>query len=181
MKKALLLSLVLVFGASMAFAQAGSIGIFADNAGLGCNLADPGPALTPYYIVHVNTPGATASQYSAPKPTCFTAQWLSDTNAFPVTVGNSQIGVSVGYGSCKVSPILLQTLNYFTNGATPNCCYYPVLADPTATPPGIYVVDCQDQLLTATGGKGIIKSLQTCNCNVPAEETTWGQVKALYE
>jgi len=181
MKKALLLSLVLVFGASMAFAQAGSIGIFADNAGLSCNLSDPGPGLTPYYIVHVNTPGATACQYSAPKPACFTATYLSDTNAFPVTVGSSQTGVSVGYGACKVSPILCQTIQYFTSGTTGSCCYYPVLADPTATPPGIYVVDCQDHLLTATGGKGIIKSGPACNCNVPAEDTTWGQVKALYE
>ena len=134
MKKALLLTIVLMLGASMAFAGTGSIGIFADNAGVSCNLSDPGAGLTQYFIVHVNAVSVSASQYSAPKPACFTSTYLSDTNAFPVTVGSSQTGVSVGYGSCRTSPILLQTLSYFTSGTTPVCCYYPVLADPNAVP-----------------------------------------------
>jgi len=179
MKKALLISLVLVFGAGMAFAQGGSIGIFADPAGLNCNLGDVA-GLTQYYIVHVNSAGATACQFSAPKPACFTATYLADTGIFAVTVGSSQTGVSIGYGMCRQSPLHVLTLSYFTNGMTPSCCYYPVLEHPTATPPGLLVVNCAEQLIPATGGKGIIKSGAGCNCNVPVEETTWGQVKSLY-
>jgi hypothetical protein len=31
-----------------------------------------------------------------------------------------------------------------------------------------------------TGGQGIVNMNPTCPCNVPTEDTTWGQVKALY-
>jgi hypothetical protein len=72
------------------------------------------------------------------------------------------------------------TLSFFTNGGTAPCCYYPVLEHATATPPGLLVVDCQENFQPATGGVGIIKSGPACNCDVPAEETTWGQVKSLY-
>jgi hypothetical protein len=181
MKKALLLTLVLMLGATMAFAQAGSLGIFADPAGASCNLvAGPASGLALFYVVHVFTPGATGSEYSAPKPACLTlAQWLSDSNAFPVTVGNSQIGVSVGYGTCRAAPILVQTLQYFILGPNPTCCRYPVLPHPVNGGPN--VVDCADNLLVATGGQGIINSVVgQCVCDVPVQDTTWGSVKALY-
>ena len=178
MKRVVFLMVAALMAASMVFAQAGSIGIFADNQGTNCNLPDPGPGLTMYYAVHVNTPGATACAYWAPKPTCFTAMYLSDTNMFPVTVGNSQIGASIGYGLCKASPIHVSTLNFFTNGGTPFCCYYPVVGMPLSGQ--IEVVDCSNNLIYGTGGKGIIKATPACQCNVPAEDTTWGQVKSLY-
>jgi len=192
--------LVLSVAAATAMGQAGTIGIYGDTQGYSCNLRDATPGLTPYYIVHVNTPGATACQYSAPAPWCLRAQWLSDTNYFPVTIGNSQNGVSVGYGACRTSPILVQAVNFFTRGLSPSCCCYFVEADSTAVPPGIYVVDCADNLLVATGGMGIINSTIGCQCTicaspecagaldaggclhppVPAQGTSWGRVKALY-
>lgn len=178
MKKALLLTIVLMLGASMAFAQQGSVGIFKDGAGTNCNLDDKVPGLTPYYVVHVYTTGSTACQYSAPKPACLLATYLSDTNPFPVTVGSSQTGVSVGYGTCRVGPIHVQTISYFTQGMTGACCYYPVLPDPAVGVIG--TVDCAFNPGVATGGKGIVNSNATCDCNVPAEDTTWGGVKALY-
>jgi len=181
MKKALLLTVFLMLGATLAFAQAGSIGIFANPAATDCNLvAGPASGLALYYIVHVNTPGAVGCEYAAPKPTCMSlAQWLSDSNAFPVTLGNSQTGVSVGYGTCRVAPILVQTLQYFVLGPNPTCCRYPVLPHPINGGPN--VVDCADNLLIATGGQGIINAVPgQCMCNVPVESTTWGQMKALY-
>ncbi len=181
MKRTLAIALLAVaFAASASVAQQGSIGIFADVAGTNCNLPDPGPGLTQYYIVHVHTTGSTASQFSAPKPACFTATYLSDTNMFAVTIGNSQTGTSVGYGSCAVGARHVMTINYFTNGQTPPCCYYPVLPDPYAVPLAILTADCSNQLRTATGGTGIIKSGPSCQCGVAVEESTWGQVKALY-
>ena len=179
MKRVVCLTVATVLAASMAFAQGGSIGIFADPMGTNCNLGDVA-GLTQYYVVHVNSPGATACQFSAPKPACFTATYLADTGVFAVTVGTSQAGVSIGYGLCLQSPLKVLTISYFTNGGTPSCCYYPVLGHPTATPPGLLVVNCMEQLIPATGGRGIIKPSLTCQCNVPAEDTTWGQVKSLY-
>ncbi len=183
MKKALLLSFALMLVAGVAFGQAGSIGIFADPVGANCNLIEAPPlGLKMYYVVHVYCPGATASQYRAKVPLCMTAAiWLSDTNMFPVAVGNSQIGFSTGYGACKVSPIHTQIINVFGQGLTGPCCRWFVDADPLLPSGQIEVSDCGFNVIYATGGQGIVNPNGTCQCNVPTEDTTWGQVKALYE
>jgi len=183
--KALFLTIIcLLLAAGSVWGQAGSIGIFPSAAANCCLLDDKTVGLTLYYVVHVYTPGATACQYWAPRPACFTGAWLSDTNMFPVTIGNSQTGVSVGYGSCRVGPIHVQTLNFFTMGTTPACCYYPVRPDPNEMSGHILVVDCNDHLIYGTGGTGIINGALQCSCGylcpVPVEETTWGEVKSLY-
>ena len=179
MKKVVFLTVALVFASSMAFAQAGSIGIFGDAAGTDCNLADVVPGLTPYYIVHVNAV-ATASQFSAPTPACYLGTYLSDGAVFPVTIGNSQTGVAIGYGLCQAGNVHVLTINFFTNGLTGPCCYYPILPDPVVTSGKIEVVDCNNNLLFASGGEGIVNADGSCQCDVPVEDSTWGQVKALY-
>jgi len=181
MKRALSLAVLAVaLAAGAAFPQQGSIGVFADTYGLNCNLPDSGPGLTLYYVVHVNTTGSTACQFSAPKPACFTAMWLSDLNQFAVNIGNSQVGASVGYGTCRVGSTLVMGINYFTNGLTPPCCFYTVLPDPNAVPLAVLTVDCNNQLRTATGGMSVINATFACHCGPAAGESTWGQVKALY-
>ena len=181
MKKALLLTLVLMLSASMAFAQAGSVGLFADMGGTDCNLPDVAPGLTPYYAVHVYHAGATACQFAAPMPACMTATYLSDTAVFGVTIGNSQTGVAIGYGTCQGAPTYVLAINYFTSGTTPPCCLYPVVPDPNVASGKVEVVDCTNALLFGTGGAGIVNSTPNCDCNVPVEDSTWGQVKALYK
>jgi len=199
--KALLLAIVCVsFAAGSAWGQAGYIGIFPDKIGSDCALRDSPIGLNLYFIVHVNTAGAAACRFSAPKPQCSTAMWLSDTGQFPVTIGNSQTGVSVGYGVCRSSPIHVLTINFFTIGTTPPCCYYWTCPDPLADSGEIEVVDCNQNLLTTTGGAGIINSTVNCPCNwcasmacveeiyrtssncfgVPVESATWGRVKDAY-
>ena len=179
MKKVVFLTVALVFAASMAFAQAGSVGIFGDPAGTDCNLPDAIPGLTPYYVVHVNAV-ATASQFSAPAPACLLASYLSDTSVFPVTIGSSQTGVAIGYGSCQAGNIHVLTINYFTQGLTAPCCYYEILPDPVIASEKIEVVLCDNSLVYASGGVGIVNSDGSCLCDVATEDSTWGQVKALY-
>ena len=182
MKKTLLLTLALMLVAGMAFGQAGSVGVFADNLGANCNLLDVAPAgLKQYFVVHVNTTGATASQYRAKVPVCMTqtgAQWLSDTNMFGVTVGNSQTGVAVAYGMCKIGNVHTQTISVFAMGMTGACCRWFVDGDPIIG--FIKGTDCAFATFYPTGGQGIINPNGTCQCSVPTQDTTWGQVKALY-
>ena len=198
--KALFLTIIcLLLAAGSAWGQAGSIGIFPDNIGMSCALRDNAPGLTPYYIVHINTAGATACRFSAPKPECSTAMWLADTNMFAVTIGNSQTGVSVGYGTCRASPIHVLTINFFTMGTTPPCCYYWTCPDPLAASGQIEVVDCSQNLVYGVGGGGIINSNASCSCGcasmacvealyrasakcwgVAVEDATWGRVKDAY-
>lgn len=157
----------------------GSIGIYMDTAGTECNLSDATVGMTTYHVVHLAGFGMTACAYWAPKPSCFTATYLSDTNIFPVTIGNSQVGVSIGYGSCRPGPIHVQSIVYFTQGTTPQCCLYPVLGIPSSGK--VEAVDCANNLITAYGVTSVINPNGACTCgSVRVEETTWGRVKSLY-
>jgi hypothetical protein len=171
--------------ASMAFAQmGGEVGIYADAGGTNCFLPDNVPGLCTYYVVHVWSPGATAVQYSAPQPACLLAVYLSDTAQFPVTIGNSQSGVAIGYGACLASPITTLFINYFCQALTPPCCEYPVLPDPAVPSGTIEAVDCANNLVTGLPGlSGQINGDNTncpCDPTIATEESTWGKVKSLY-
>ncbi len=182
MKRVLLLAVVIVSAAGTAFAQGGTIGVYADPQGMNPCLNDKTAGLTSYYIVHVYTAGATACQFSAPKPACMQALWLSDTGAFPVTVGNTQTGMSVAYGACRLGPIHVTTVNFFSQGSTPPCCHYPVLPDPYVPSGRIEVSNCAFQVVYATGGHSVVNEDRAlCSvCSIPVEETTWGRVKTLF-
>jgi hypothetical protein len=163
-----------------AIGQPGSIGIFSDPGGTDCNLADFVPGLVDYYFVHVGTPGATASVFSAPTPACMMATYVSTTCPGITLECDANTGISVGYGGCFSSPIHVATVTYLATGLTPPCCYYPVLPHPQVASGQIEVVVCGDNTLYATGGEGIVNSQVGCMCDVPAEPSTWGKVKALY-
>ena len=135
----------------------GIVGVYANTDGSDCNIRDLAPGLLEVYVVHNNIPGATACQFSAPIPACMAGvAWLSDTPEFPVVIGNSQTGVSIGYGECLTSPIHVMTITYFGSGLTQACCYYEVLPDPSAASGRIEVVDCNSLLLYADGMTSIV-------------------------
>jgi hypothetical protein len=182
MKKALLLSIAILCISSLAFAQPGSIGVFADPAGLGCDIFDTAPGLVMVYIIHVYSPGATASQFKVEANHLMT--YLAELVTAPyIGIGSSPFGIAIAYGGCFPSPNMILTLQYFASGVSPPCGYVRVVDDPTAIPPGIYVTDCDSppNLLTATGGSASVNPDPSCNCDIPVEETSWGQIKSLYQ
>jgi len=182
MKIVLLLFLIVAISAGAALAQAGFIGLFSDLQGIDCDLFDNAPGLCTYYVFHQATPGAIASQFSAPMPGCMAALYLSDTAVFPVTIGNSQIGVAIGYGVCLAAPIHILSINLFCQGLTPTCCPYPVLPDPAVPSGQIEVVDCSNNLLVASGSQAMVNPDHSCCCFCTAvEKSTWGKVKSLYD
>jgi hypothetical protein len=162
---------------------AGIIGLYADPAGSNCNIFYTGSGLVPVYVVHTHTGGATGCEFAAPKPVCWTnAMWLSDSDPFPIQIGNSQTGKSVGYGSCRASATVVTTINYFVLAPpTQVCCSYPVVPHPVSG--HIWVGDCADNLLDARGAPAVIYPDASCLCEsvVRVEETTWGRLKAMYE
>jgi hypothetical protein len=99
---------------------------------------------------------------------------------YPVTIGNSQSGVAIGYGACVPSPNHILTIQYFGSGLTGPCCLYKVYPDPFIPSAQIEVVDCANNILFATGGAALINPDATCTCYVAAEETTWGKMKAIF-
>lgn len=180
MKRALLLTVCMMFAASLAFGQAGNIGVFADTGGLSCDLSNAAGFIQ-VQVVHVNSPGATACQFSvAIHGTPLTL--FGVTSAYN-TIGAPATGIAVAYGACLVSPIHALTVTY--GGVSAPCEYIAIEADPSADPPGIYVTDCAtpvpNLLTVATGGIGYLNNNGNCPCNVPAEDTSWGQIKALYQ
>lgn len=180
MKKALLLTVVMIFGATAAFGQAGTIGVYADAAGADCHLPDAVPGLTPWNVVHTNTAGATASQFAVLLGSCNLATYLSDTAIYAVTIGSSQTGVAIGYGACIGSPNLVLIVNMFTSGVTPPCCPVEVVPDPNSASGQIEVVDCLNNLLFGSGFTSYINGSDNCPCTVGTEESTWGAVKSIY-
>jgi hypothetical protein len=74
-------------------------------------------------------------------------------------------------------------MQYFVQGGSESCCFYPLLPDPDPSTGGnVRVVDCDGNTVAATGLVATVNGNATCPCGypVPVEETTWGQVKALY-
>ena len=182
MKKVVFLTVALLLTASLAFGQAGSIGMFGDTAGTDCNLLDVAPGLCSYYVVFVWHSGVTGAQFSAPVPACVGAMYMSDATVWSVNIGTSQTGISIGTGQCVAAPTHLLTLNFFCQGMTPPgaCCYYPILPHPAATSGVVEGVDCAFQPTFPTAGVGILNGDQSCLCDVPNQDTTWGQVKSLF-
>ena len=186
MKKSLLLALIVLCSASLAFAQLpGAVGLFADNAGVSCNLTDT-PGIAYVYVIHQWTDGATASEFKVNVPTCMA--WLADNSPFALKSGNFKDGTSIPYQSCLTHPIYLGSMLFSTAGICPPCTYMTVIENPNSLPAPaageVYVVDCNTTspgLMKGTGGELIINPIQGCECDVPAEDTTWGQVKALFE
>jgi hypothetical protein len=179
MKRLLLIAFCLLFGASTVFAQAGSVGVFADPGGTNCNMLDAG-GLVQVYITHVNTTGATAAQFMLqPGP-----GWvhLGDTWNFTTVIGTSIAGVSVAYGGCFAGTISLGLVNFFGSVA-PSCTLISIVPDPAAPSGNIEAVDCalpDPGKMFPTGGSAIVNADGSCDCSVPVQDTTWGGVKALY-
>jgi hypothetical protein len=191
MKRFLLLSVGLLLVASLAFAQAGSIGLFSTPLANNCDVYDAAPGLLLVYVIHVFSPGATAAQFIVNDVT-----WLAGTltplaeaaTAPYIKIGTCAMslgggGCAIAFGSCVGTPNMMLTIQYFGSGLEPPCGYIQVMADPSATPPGIYVTDCSSPplLLNATGGDVVVNPDPSCFCNIPVEETSWGNIKNLYK
>lgn len=177
----LTLALVVMLAAvGSAHGQAGAIILSSNDSGTECNLQDKSAGMCSYFVVHVSTIGALASSFSAPAPPCFSGTWLSDTAMFGVTLGDSQNGVSVGYGSCLSSPIHVLTVNFVCQGLTENCCSYKVHPHPDVISGEIEVVDCSMNTLFAIGGRAVVNPTTGCECGPPTQDSTWGKVKTLY-
>jgi hypothetical protein len=51
---------------------------------------------------------------------------------------------------------------------------------PAPNKPGVRAVDCAENSVIITGGQARVNPDGTCQCAVPVNETTWGNIKALY-
>jgi hypothetical protein len=167
---------------SVAFGQAGYIALFFDQPAYSNRCYDDlTAALVPVYVVHQLTPGATASQFMVVSGGGFNCVYTGEIIAVPVSIGSTQSGISVSYGGCVPSTILIATMNYFCQGISPANAYLEVVPDPAAPTGTIEVVDCSFVKLVAYGGRAYFNTDQPWLCVDPTRQTSWGAVKALYE
>jgi len=181
----IVVSMLLVMGVVMltptnATAQAGMITIFSDWGGSDCNFTDFG-SLVQVYFFHIFHGGAVASQFRLDVSTAGW-MWLGDMWTFPAVIGNSINGVSLGYGACMPAPTYLGYAN-FLGTVSPPCTSIKIVADPRSWSGQIEGFDCASNPTFPSGGMGIVNNDGSCMCEypLPVEQTTWGQVKALYE
>jgi hypothetical protein len=184
MRKILLLSIGIILCASIAYGQAGYIGLYSDPAYTTCDPAGT-PGIMYVYCVHKATPAATASQWKLEPGAGFNCMWLADTPAFTV-IGNTQSGIAVAYGGCYASDILMVSIFYNCLSQQPVCASLTVVPDPGAASGTIEVADCGSPIALYPGGGGAsvlyANADVTCDCGeiVPTKETSWGQIKSLY-
>jgi hypothetical protein len=158
----------------------GDLAPWGDSQATTSYIYDNAAGILSVYIVQLTfSEGMTASQFAAPKPECFQASFLSDTAVFPVTIGNSQTGVAVGYGACLIGPIHVLTLNFFAQGLTADCCFYATVPHPGVPSGRIEAVNCDSEIVYLNGGLGVINPdpRQCTNAVVP---TTWGKIKSVF-
>jgi hypothetical protein len=187
MKKALVVTLGLLCISSLAFAQAGSLGLFVDSGGTDCDAAHPASGgYFSLYVYHLWSPGATAARFMVDHSSwgCDLVHFADQCPMGTPLVGNSDTGVAVTYGMCMASPAHILTIVYQGGTTTgSDCCLVQVVGDPALSPPIVQIADCDDppQLFEATGGGVILNPIPgVCECSVATQPTSWGQIKALY-
>ena len=162
-----------------------------------CQLAnDTGPGIRTVYVRHTFSPGSLASRFRITLDPGVEMTYLSEAHPFPMTIGNTQDGISVCYGGCTESgAFVVATITYMYQSSSVSCPRLRVAAHPDAET--VEVVNCygvpevawaQDMYVLTPGG--------ICGCPDPhrsagspgafacepvlVEKHTWGAVKALY-
>jgi hypothetical protein len=188
MKRTLLLTLMMLGVASMAMAQAnvGSIGVFSDQTATSCDITDVNLDFVNAYILHVNADEANTSEFMLTIDGDINMTFLSGTvNPAMLSLGQLQTGIVITYVGCKTSfPLLLATLQFFGTGTTTSCGKVRLVGSPNSGSGEVEVVDCNSNIIVLgpEAGSAMVHSTPgACNCDVATQESSWSQIKALYQ
>lgn len=192
MKRVLLLSVAVLFVASLAWGQpvGGRIGIFVDAPSYSdCNLVESvgGPNLV--YVVHYAKSQSNTSQFKVlDNWGAFDAGTNVGGNLFIASGPANSIyeGGTVTYVGCKPLPHLLVTLTIIPFAASGPCGgTLDIVADPVLPSGQIETVNCDgstvefaegDRLSVNDDGSGCV-----CGPIIGTEETSWSRIKAMYK
>jgi hypothetical protein len=179
--------------------SADAIGIVGDFED--CFVLDQTPGLHTLTIVHRFNTGSIASRFKLEASAGMTMTYVSETHAWPSTVGNMRDGMSVCYGSCQVGgDTVLGTITYQGYGTSNSCAELIVKPHPDAETLDVVTCGNEPELVT-TFHFEVREDLFGCgSCNlhdpgisfggdpqlfgcapVPARSSTWGAIKAMYQ
>ena len=185
MKRGLLLMVIVLLSASVAFAQlpGGAVGVYADELGTSCNFVD-GPLFT-FYMYHLSSPGATAVEFQLDITGVPVGMHLGDVTPFLLKQGAFADGTSIAYQACLSNNVYLGAANYISAGPAPVCLAIHIIAHPIpsvsgATTPLAY--SCASEFMETSGSMGTFNNDGSCLCtgSTPVNESSWGQIKSLY-
>ncbi|MBI4720121.1 MAG: hypothetical protein HY770_02620 [Chitinivibrionia bacterium] len=190
MKKSMLLLTALVLCcASVVSAQVyplpgGAIGVYADDQGTSCDV--PGAGLVQFHFFHLACPGATAIEFKLDITGFVYSMNLGDQTPFTLKLGTFIAGASISYQACLLNTIYLGAATFLGTGTTPACTKvyvknHPIPGQAGATNP--LAVGCPTGWIQVAGSYAVVNNTGGCPCtgSTPVEETSWGQIKALYE
>lgn len=162
-------------------AQTDEIGLFVDTAYENCKLSDTGPGVVTVYVVHSTSSGATGSQFKLQTGSGVMLSYLGETSPFPLVIGNTQTGISIGYGSCQYSDVLVSTISYYASGNSATCSSIWIVPDPASLQGYIEVVSCSTTRFEASGSLLVINSDGSCDCGPTSRDSNWGKIKDIYD
>lgn len=164
-----------------AVAQTDVIGLYSDQSYNDCTLSDGSARMVSVYVVHESSMGGMASQFRLSAGSGANLSYVGETTPYTIVVGNTQSGITVGYGTCQRGDVLVVTVNYFASGTSSACSYIRVVPDPISANGTIEIVDCSFYASEGIGSKLVINPDGTCECGLSSEETSWGRIKAQYD
>jgi len=184
MRTSAIVLLIVAVAAGAASAQfGGHIGLYSDSPGYSdCNLHETLYVTNIVYVVHTLAASGNTAQFKVvnnwPGPIQGAISWGTN-----LTLGDVYTGITVTYVGCKALPYLLGTLGFIPISATPPCGgSLEVVADPAVASGSVEVVDCNSNVLLATGGQMYVNTdYISCYCGAdPTEQSNWSRIKALY-
>jgi hypothetical protein len=155
------------------------IGIYADAAGLDCEIADPGGSVfKTFHIVHTTSvQPAVGSAWRLEWDPGMSMVYVGDDSSPYFKVGNALDGASINYAPCATGTLKIDTVTMLSYGTSTPCSHLSLGPHPTQ---GRVVIYCNFISIPFVVGNGIVNGDQTCPCTLATEETTWSKVKALY-
>jgi hypothetical protein len=172
-------------------AQYDLIAVFSDNTHADCAVSftciNGDCGYLGFYVFQYSASGTQGSRFKAPYQYCFYEHsFFWESHPFAGTTGNSQVGVTIPYGSCLSGWIHVLTVWYYSGShiGAGQCCQYPVLPHPESSTGEVEVLNCAGSWVSSDNAPAIVNADPSCPCSTPSgiadQITTWGAVKALY-
>ena len=157
-RRAIVAAFILVICVTPSISQTVFVGIYSDPTGKDCDLVlFPGVVDTMHVVITSATPvSLTGVRFAAPLPPCASGMLAIGMPLFPVTLGDIESGISIGFGACLTTPIVAMSI-LVLNGDASAGCEWRVLADPNEPTGEVVMTDCDFELIAGFGGSVIFR------------------------
>ncbi len=159
MKRCVVLVCCILLSATWVSADSGALCLFSDAGGNDCSFVDNG-GIIQVFIIHQLTDGASAAEFRLDVSNTAWAH-VGDSWTFPIVIGNSINGASIGYGGCQSGSFLVGTAS-FVGSSVPANTAIQITNHPDAD--DVRFVDCENRTLIGAGGTAYVNSSLPCVC-----------------